>query len=213
MPPAILVDKSSKVSSSWESVPDAHAPQIGWIMPHSAHDIAAELRKRLPDVPTKKLHKLLYYCQAHHLAVFDSPMFSETVSAWAMGPVVGQLWWEENNGQVHEAGLVGDEAVLNTVGYVVSRCGALSGKDLEHLTHEEAPWLQANEHREPGAPNRSTERRCGITSATRIRTRTTPKPSTPAQTQSPGCLTRRSGSDSRESSDSVARLRARLTNA
>jgi hypothetical protein len=34
----------------------------------SAHDVAAALRARLPDLPTKKLHKLLYYCQGHHLA-------------------------------------------------------------------------------------------------------------------------------------------------
>lgn len=118
-------------------------------MTQSAHDIAAELRKRLPGVPTKKLHKLLYYCQAHHLAAFDTPIFDETVSAWDMGPVVGRLWWEEHNGHAVEAEAVGDEAVLNTVGYVVSRYGALSGKDLEHLTHEETPWVEANEHREP----------------------------------------------------------------
>jgi uncharacterized phage-associated protein len=55
-------------------------------MTHSANDIASELRKRLPGAPIKKLHKLLYYCQAHHLAAFDSPMFTESVSAWDMGP-------------------------------------------------------------------------------------------------------------------------------
>lgn len=36
----------------------------------SAYEIAAELRKRLPGIGTKKLHKLLYYCQGHHLSTF-----------------------------------------------------------------------------------------------------------------------------------------------
>jgi uncharacterized damage-inducible protein DinB len=47
-----------------------------------------------------------------------------------------------------------DEAVLNSIGYVVSRYGALSGKDLEHLTHEETPWIEANERREPNGSER-----------------------------------------------------------
>jgi uncharacterized phage-associated protein len=117
----------------------------------SAHDIAAELRKRLPGLPKKKLHTLLYYCQAHHLATFDSPMFRETVSAWDMGPVVGTLWWEENEA----GGPVGgdpyrlDEAALNTIGYVVSRYGSLTGMDLEHLTHTESPWVEADRRQEP----------------------------------------------------------------
>jgi uncharacterized phage-associated protein len=39
----------------------------------------------------KKLHKLLYYCQGHHLATFGLPLFDESISAWDMGPVVGTL--------------------------------------------------------------------------------------------------------------------------
>jgi hypothetical protein len=42
------------------------------------------------------------------------------------------------------------EAELNTVGYVVSRYGALTGKDLENLTHGETPWQTANRIRQPG---------------------------------------------------------------
>ena len=52
----------------------------------SAHSVAVELRHRLPGVGVKKLHKLLYYCQGHHLATFGLPLFSESISAWDMGP-------------------------------------------------------------------------------------------------------------------------------
>jgi len=119
-------------------------------VPVSAHDVAAVLRERLPGLPTKKLHKLLYYCQGHHLAVFDEPLFSETTSAWDMGPVVGTLWYREANGEPAPPTRELDEAQLNTVGYVLSRYGALTGTDLERLTHSEAPWREADARRHPG---------------------------------------------------------------
>jgi uncharacterized phage-associated protein len=114
--------------------------------------VAQALRDRLSGLPIKKLHKLLYYCQGHHLAVFGVPLFAESISAWDMGPVVGQLWYSE-----HQGGRAGgeadpglDEAQLNTVGYVVSRYGALTGRDLEHLTHSESPWQTADAGRARG---------------------------------------------------------------
>lgn len=120
-------------------------------MAATAADIAAGLRTRLPNLPTKKLHKLLYYCQGHHLASFGQALFPEAVSAFDMGPVVGSLWFRERESATPastEPALT--EAELNTIGYVVSRYGSLSGRDLEILTHHEDPWLRADESREPG---------------------------------------------------------------
>jgi uncharacterized phage-associated protein len=118
--------------------------------------IAAELRTRLPGLPKKKLHKLLYYCQGHHAAVFDEALFSESVSAWDMGPVVGQLWHAEHVDHLPpaESPAALSEAQLNTIGYVVSRYGAMSGRDLEILSHHEAPWHDANLQRRPGSPKK-----------------------------------------------------------
>jgi uncharacterized phage-associated protein len=116
----------------------------------SAHDVAAALRERLPGLPTKKLHKLLYYCQGHHLATFGKPLFRDTISAWDMGPVVGTLWYQEREGQPPTVCGEVTEAELNTIGYVVSRYGALTGRDLEHLTHSEDPWRWADRSRRPG---------------------------------------------------------------
>jgi uncharacterized phage-associated protein len=115
----------------------------------SARDVAAALRARVPGLGTVKLHKLLYYCQGHHLATFDEPLFPDTISAWDMGPVVGTLWKAEKDGPPAVTAAL-DEAALNTIGYVVSRYGGLTGKDLEHLTHGEAPWRAADRARPPG---------------------------------------------------------------
>jgi uncharacterized phage-associated protein len=119
----------------------------------SACDVAAVLRERLRGLPVKKLHKLLYYCQGHHLAATGEPLFRETISAWDMGPVVGTLWHEEREGGTRPIAQL-SESQLNTVGYVVSRYGGLSGRDLEVLTHGESPWQRADEHRSPGTSSR-----------------------------------------------------------
>lgn len=120
-------------------------------MPVSARTVAAELRRRLPGLGTKKQHKLLYYCQGYHLAAFGEPLFRESIAAWDMGPVVGQLWYEEkvDPASPDPTSEVLTEAQLNTIGYVVSRYGALSGADLEHLTHSEGPWRDADRDRRP----------------------------------------------------------------
>jgi uncharacterized phage-associated protein len=120
----------------------------------NAHDVAVQLRRRLPGVGAKKLHKLLYYCQGHHLAAFDEPLFSETISAWNMGPVVGALWHKEREGDRPMGEARPTEAQLNTIGYVVSRYGALTGRDLENLTHSEQPWVIANASRLPNGSTR-----------------------------------------------------------
>ncbi|MGH3938156.1 MAG: Panacea domain-containing protein [Pseudonocardiaceae bacterium] len=116
----------------------------------SAHDIATALRQRQPGMPVKKLHKLLYYCQGHHLAVHGKPLFDETIEAWDMGPVVAELWRDEKYGApTPPTGHLG-EAELNTIGYTLSRYGNLTGRDLENLSHNEDPWLIANRGRPPG---------------------------------------------------------------
>ncbi len=116
-------------------------------MPISAHDVAAVIRSRLPHVGAVKLHKLLYYCQGHHLAAFDEPLFSESISAWDMGPVVGTFRYEDQAGLKPEGEVKLTEAQLNTIGYVVSRYGKMTGRELAIMTHGEAPWNRANEGR------------------------------------------------------------------
>jgi uncharacterized phage-associated protein len=132
------------------------SPPYTRAVPLPARSVAAVLRERLPGVGVKKLHKLLYYCQGHHLATFGRPLFDETVSAWDMGPVVGSLWFAEKQGAAPlgaPSAPLG-EAELNTVGYVLSRYGRLSGRDLEILSHAEDPWQRADGSRRPGGSAR-----------------------------------------------------------
>lgn len=106
----------------------------------TAHDVARELRKRLPDVGILKVHKLLYYCQGWHLAWTDEPMFPDRVEAWTNGPVVADVWHTEDKGYPTPPPVTLDASQLATIGYVVSRYGQLTGKQLIVQTHEETPW-------------------------------------------------------------------------
>jgi hypothetical protein len=81
---------------------------------------------------------------------FGVPLFAESISAWDMGPVVGELWYREEHDQPAPPRRELTEAQLNTIGYVLSRYGMLTGRDLEVLTHSQTPWQLADRTRRPG---------------------------------------------------------------
>jgi uncharacterized phage-associated protein len=122
--------------------------ESGWAMSTSAvsaHDVARELRRRLPGLGDVKTHKLLYYAQGWHLAWTGVPLFEEEIEAWALGPVVSTLWADEK----HQRGVpVATELsgqALATIEYVVGRYGRFSGKELIRKTHLEDPWRDVSE--------------------------------------------------------------------
>lgn len=75
--------------------------------------------------------------------------FIESLHAYDMGPVVDRLWREEKAGPDMLA-VDPDEAAVNTLPYVISRYGGLTGGDLEILSHGQEPWLSADEERKSG---------------------------------------------------------------
>lgn len=126
-------------------------------VPASAYAVASEIRRQLPTVPTKKLHKLLYFSQGLHLAWFGQALFTESISAWDMGPVVGKFWKSEKDGQLPLITDELDEGQRNTIAYVISRYGGLTGRDLETLTHSQEPWQRADRGRAAGASRKIEE--------------------------------------------------------
>lgn len=118
-------------------------------MTASAHDIADELRKRLPGVGAVKLHKLLYYAQGHHLAMFGQPLFEEAIEAWANGPVVASFWADEKHGRSRPRAKDVPGEALETIEYVVGRYGHFTGRELIDKTHAEDPWLSVSESDDP----------------------------------------------------------------
>lgn len=76
-----------------------------------------------------------------------------------MGPVVGTPWKAEKQDDTPRTHHEMNEAQLNTVGYVLSRYGALTGQDLETLTHVEEPWRLADSGRRSGESARIEPKR------------------------------------------------------
>jgi uncharacterized phage-associated protein len=121
------------------------------LMAVSAHDVADDLRRRLPGLGVVKLHKLLYYAQGWHLTWLGEPLFREQIKAWANGPVVAKLWADEKHGRgrPQPEELRGNQIAI--LDYVVGRYGSFTGKDLIRLTHTEDPWRSIGESDDPGA--------------------------------------------------------------
>ncbi|RKZ77287.1 MAG: hypothetical protein DRR16_29765, partial [Candidatus Parabeggiatoa sp. nov. 3] len=55
-------------------------------------DIAAFILSQKHPLPTPRLHKLLYYCQAWSLVWDEEPLFEQPIEAWASGPVIKALY-------------------------------------------------------------------------------------------------------------------------
>jgi uncharacterized phage-associated protein len=115
----------------------------------SAHDVAAYILRKVGEMSTMKLQKLVYYSQAWHLVWAEGPLFSEPIEAWANGPVVYTLFNEHRGTYTARAPWPqGDpdalaEAESATIDSVIEHYGKLSGRQLSMLTHDEAPWREA----------------------------------------------------------------------
>ena len=126
----------------------------------TVHDVAGYLlwladRDR-SGIDHLKLQKLVYYAQAFHLGSEDEPLFSEPLHAWRYGPVSPELWsrYRYRRGLIGPPDASGEEAFTDrqreVVELVYERFRDLSGIDLAHRTHEEAPWQQATERARDG---------------------------------------------------------------
>jgi uncharacterized phage-associated protein len=110
-------------------------------------------------VTNLKLQKLVYYAQAWSLALRDTLLFDEKIKAWVHGPVVPQLYHRfkdygvnlipKNGDRIPEL-TAGEQSLLDDVLDVYL---GFSSWDLERLTHEEEPWIEARRGLSPDEPS------------------------------------------------------------
>lgn len=106
-----------------------------------------------------KLHKLLYYAQAWHLAIHDSPLFNEDFEAWVHGPVhrgtferfkeERSLYDKVEDGDYSKNYSSLSKKTLEHLDNVLEIYGGYSGTQLEQITHRESPWIEARKPFEP----------------------------------------------------------------
>lgn len=138
-----LEDCVTTTATSIRTSEDLHLPVTDrrYLAPMtSVHDVAAALLDRLgldrrTTAFSDRLHLLLYYVEGHYAASNDQALFTEPIVAGPDGPLVVGFAGADPDHRPHV-----DEAVANTVDYVISRYGRLSTLDLQHLTKAEPPW-------------------------------------------------------------------------
>ena len=121
----------------------------GHVNPVSVLDVAAYILEQRGSMTTMKLQKLVYYCQAWSLVWDDRPLFSETIEAWANGPVVRRLY-DVHRGQFTIDEIPGrspirDTVARDTIDAVLEAYGGYSAYQLSIMTHHEHPWLVARD--------------------------------------------------------------------
>ncbi len=114
------------------------------------------------SVSNLKLQKLLYYCQAWHLSITGTELFSERIEAWVHGPVVPPVFgaYKANRWMdlpvptvaIIDEGLP-ERTISEHVSEILDIYGNLSGTELERLTHREKPWLEARGDAPPYSPS------------------------------------------------------------
>ena len=106
-------------------------------------------RERNIEITNLKLQKLLFYAQAWYLTLgrTGAPLFDAEFEAWVHGPVVPSVFrrFKEYRWNAIAAPVkaLDDPHLLAYLNEVLSKYGSLSARQLEHLTHQEAPWQEA----------------------------------------------------------------------
>jgi uncharacterized phage-associated protein len=101
-----------------------------------------------------KLQKLLYYIQAWHFAFFNKPIIKEDFQAWVHGPVNRaiydrfkdrMLFFPITTSDIKKASIDQyiSEADKEHIDAVLEAYAQFSGVDLERMTHQEKPWMEA----------------------------------------------------------------------
>ena len=118
--------------------------------------LSHENRKGITNL---KLQKLLYYSQAWYLVLAEEPLFAESIEAWVHGPVVASVFGEYKHfrwSEINEDGTA--SSIPDIDGHlraVWEAYGNFSASELERLTHQETPWLEARKGLAPDEPSRN----------------------------------------------------------
>ncbi|HOX41197.1 MAG TPA: DUF4065 domain-containing protein [bacterium] len=104
-----------------------------------------------------KLQKLVYYAQAWYLANYKKPLFDEDFEAWIHGPVIPDLYHKYKSFGYSPIETKIDFSSVENLDSTVKEFLAEVAKiymthgayELEAMTHQEQPWIDARDGCEP----------------------------------------------------------------
>lgn len=103
----------------------------------------------------KKLQKIVYYAYAWVLTLMneneddlDIKLFDSRIEAWVHGPVIPELYrkYKRNGGSIitQKSDVPDfDEDIKDILEQVWEVYGGFTGNQLESITHQETPWIEA----------------------------------------------------------------------
>lgn len=111
----------------------------------------------------KKLQKMVYYCYAWSLALLNEDsdnieieLFSDEFEAWVHGPVVRRLYFKYKDYGYNEIpkGLseqyyFSNPDLADILEQVWEQYGHFTGNELESISHQEDPWIEARKGLQP----------------------------------------------------------------
>lgn len=121
---------------------------------YDVQDVITWFLSKGPMSP-KKLQKLLYYAYAWTLTLendginsLDNKLFNEAFEAWVHGPVIPNVYhqFKEYGYQPIERSdeeVRFDEETEEILNQVWDEYGHFTGNQLESITHQETPWINA----------------------------------------------------------------------
>lgn len=98
-----------------------------------------------------KVQKLTYYAQAWYLALNNSSLYDDEIQAWVHGPVIPSVYREFSQFGWTPININPSTIDFSNLGEIVTKhlqeiyqvFGVHSAYELENMTHQEQPWIQA----------------------------------------------------------------------
>jgi uncharacterized phage-associated protein len=123
--------------------------------------IIVKLKAAGESLNVLKLQKLLYYSQAWHLALHGDRLFDGRFQAWVHGPVSRQIYdrfavSKSLHSEVSESDVAPDFDMgqisnehRSHLDDVLGAYAKYRGSQLEEMTHDESPWVEARKGYRP----------------------------------------------------------------
>jgi uncharacterized phage-associated protein len=119
--------------------------------------VADFILKKYGPMSHLKLQKLLYYCEAYHLAYFEESLIHQEFEAWIHGPVCREVFkaLKDKSLIYSDIAFTGDYDPIETltkqltsdqiqlIEDTASELSTWTGMQLEATTHDEQPWIEA----------------------------------------------------------------------
>jgi uncharacterized phage-associated protein len=121
-----------------------------------AHIVTHYVNQKGDTISPKKLQKLLYYVEAWNLVHLNTPLIEEDFEAWVHGPVLPSLYDEfDTPDDLVNAIIVKNKITdeqIELIYSVLDKYGSMTSFQLELLSHNETPWIEAREGVPPHQP-------------------------------------------------------------